>query len=103
MYEIRFLENALEDLKGIASYIAYTLSNPIAAEKLSKEILSQIDNLTNFPYQWPVYHALYPLSHEFRRLRVKNYFVFYWVEEEKREVTIARVIYARRNLQNLMD
>lgn len=37
MYEIRFLESALEDLKGIVSYIAHTLNNPIATEKLSKE------------------------------------------------------------------
>lgn len=37
MYEIRFLESALEDLKGIVSYIAHTLNNPIVTEKLSKE------------------------------------------------------------------
>lgn len=103
MYQIHFLENALEDLKEIVSYIAHTLRNPLTAEKLSKEILSQINNLAIFPYQCPAYQPLYPLSHEFRRLRVKNYFIFYWIEEDKHEVIIARVIYARRNIQNLLN
>ena len=103
MYQIHFLENALEDLKEIVTYIAHTLGNPLAAEKLSKEILSQINNLVTFPYQCPVYRTLYPLSHEFRRLRVKNYFIFYWVEEKNQQVIIARVIYARRNVQNLLN
>ena len=103
MYQIHFLENALEDLKEIVSYIAHTLRNPLTAEKLSKEILSQIKNLATFPYQCPAYQTLYPLSHEFRRLRVKNYFIFYWIEEDKHEVIIARVIYARRNIQNLLN
>ena len=37
MYQIHFLENALEDLKEIVAYIAHTLENPLATEKLSKE------------------------------------------------------------------
>ena len=37
MYEIRFLESALEDLKGIVSYIAHTLNNPIATENSARK------------------------------------------------------------------
>ena len=32
MYQILFLENALEDLKEIVLYIAHTLRNPLTAD-----------------------------------------------------------------------
>jgi plasmid stabilization system protein ParE len=35
-------------------------------------------------------------------LLVKNYFVFYWVDENEKTVTIARVIYARRNISTIL-
>ena len=28
---------------------------------------------------------------------VKNYLIFYWVDEENKTVTVARVIYSRRD------
>ena len=33
----------------------------------------------------------------FRRIRVKNYYVYFCVDENKREVQILAVIYARRD------
>lgn len=32
-----------------------------------------------------------------RRIRVKNYYVYFWVDETKREVQILAVIYVRRD------
>ena len=43
-----------------------------------------------------------PLKHEYRKLRVRNYLVFYWVDEERKLVTVARMIYARRNYEGLL-
>ena len=36
----------------------------------------------------------------FRRIRVKNYYVYFCVDENKREVQILAVIYAIRNWNN---
>ena len=33
----------------------------------------------------------------FRKIRVKNYYVYFWVDENKREVQILAVIYVRRD------
>ena len=102
MYRIQFLETALDDLHEIVTYIAHTLKNPIAAENCTKEILSRIETLSDFPYLCPSYRPLKPLKQEYRRLHVKNHFVFYWVNEQQKEVIIARVIYSRRNIQDIL-
>ena len=34
---------------------------------------------------------------------VRNYLVFYWVNEEKHLLTIARMIYGGRNIVQLLD
>lgn len=98
MYTIEYLPLALEDLKEIVYYIAHTLKNPTAAENLGQEIIKKINLLADFPYSSPSHKSMKSLSHEYRKLPVKNYFIFYWINEEKRIVTIARVIYARRNI-----
>ena len=102
-YAVSYLPAAVDDLKETVSYIAHTLGNPSAADRLSEEIVRQIDTLADFPYSAPAYTPISQLEHEYRRLRVKNYFVFYWVDEDKKAITIARVIYARRNTSTILQ
>ena len=96
-YAIAYLPSALEDLKEIVRYIAHTLQNPKAAERLGLEIIKKTDLIADFPYSEPRYTPIKPLEYEYRKLLVKNYFVFYRIDETKKTVTVARVIYAKRN------
>lgn len=109
MYRIEYLPAALDDLKEIVVYIAETLENPKAALNLSQEIVERVERLAYFPYSAPAYFPIRPLSHEYRRLQVKNYYVFYWVDDSSEQdneivntVTIARIIYVRRNIKMLL-
>ena len=107
-YKIEYLPSALRDLTEIADYIGVKLNNPDAAERLSDNIVSTIDKLAEMPYRYPVYYPLAafsvkPLKMEYRKMVVKNYLVFYWVNEEKNLVTIARVIYGGRNIDNILE
>lgn len=102
-YKIEWLSTALEDLKETVSYISNELKNPTAAEDLAKEVVAQIESLSEFPYSAPHYEPIKPLKHEYRKLLVKNYFVFYWVDDKKKTVEIARIIYARRDLERIFE
>ena len=102
MYNLNFLPVAKNDMVEIAKYISHELSNPTAAENLIEEMLESADRLAIFPYSNAVYVPLRPLNHEYRRLAVKNYILFYWVDEDKKTVTIARVIYSHRNYNRLL-
>ncbi|MGI0528555.1 type II toxin-antitoxin system RelE/ParE family toxin [Treponema socranskii] len=54
-YAIEYLPSAPEDLKEIVRYIAHTLQNPKAAERLWLEIIKKTDLLADFPYSAPRY------------------------------------------------
>lgn len=103
MYIIDYLPIALEDMVGIAKYIDVDLQNYLAAERLSNVMINKIENLSLFPYSNPVYHPMKALKEEYRKLKVKNFIVFYYVEEETKVVTIARVLYNKRNISEVLD
>ena len=65
-------------------------------------MIETAERLTEFPYINAVHQTLKPLKHEYRKQIVKNYILFHWVEEERKLVTVARVIYARRDHEQLL-
>ena len=102
MYKLEFLPIALNDMVEIVGYIGNTLKNPIAADNLSNEFVNAAERVSEFPYSNPVYIPLRPLNHEYRKLLVKNYIMFYWVDEENKVVTVARVIYGKRDYGRIL-
>lgn len=50
------------------------------------------------PYRHAVYVPLKPPAHEYRTVRSGNYLVFYWVEEQRKAVVIARVAYGKADV-----
>ena len=97
MYKLEYLPTALNDMVGIVNYISAELKNPIAAKRLSEEFIKAAESLTDFPYSNPVYNPLRPLKNEYRKTVVDNYIMFYWVDETNKVITIARVIYGKRD------
>lgn len=103
MYTLEYLPAARQDMIEIVRYIGRELKNPSAADRLATELIGAGDGLLLFPYAYPVYQPIRPLSHEYRKLTVGNYFMFYWVDEEKKTVTVARVLYGKRDLERLLE
>lgn len=103
MYRLEYLPIAKQDMIEIARYISHELSNPIAAEKLADDMVEAAEKLIDFPYACSAYYPIRPLQQEYRHLLVKNYLMFYYVNEAQKQITIARVIYARRDYEKLLD
>ena len=102
MYTIEYLPIAKSDMVDIAKYIGVKLENPEAAERLAEKMIEAAEKLTDMPYKCPVYIPVKPLRHEYRKLIVQNYIMFYWVDEDKKRITIARVDYSGRDYENLL-
>ena len=96
MYKLEYLPSALRDMTEIARYIGEELKSPAAAEKLAEGLIEAAERTAAFPYSSPAYVPIRPLKREYRKRAVKNYLIFYCVDEEHKIVTVARVIYARR-------
>ena len=102
MYQIAYLPTARQDMTNIARYISHELCNPTAAGNLADEMIEAADRLADFPYINAIHQTIKPLKNEYRKLIVRNYIMLYWIDEKEKRVTIARVIYSRRNYEKLV-
>nr|WP_276310814.1 type II toxin-antitoxin system RelE/ParE family toxin [Bifidobacterium sp. SO4] len=103
VYKVEILPKAVGDMSSAVAYIAGELQSPHAAERLMVGLNAAIEGLADFPYSHPSYIPIRPLRHEYRRVMVGNYGIFYWVDEPAKTVTVSRVIYARRNLSQQLS
>lgn len=101
-YKLEYLPAAQQDLVEIVRYISGNLKNPDAAHQLAEKMIEAVETLRESPYTQPAYVPLRPLKHEYRRLLVQTYLVVYWVDEQEKQITAARVIYTRRDYQKLV-
>ena len=102
LYKLEYLPVARKDILEIIKYIGQELNNPAAAERLITSIVEKLERLTELPYINPVHTTIRPLNKDYRKLRVNNYTVFYWVDEYTKVITVARVIYSKRDFDNII-
>jgi plasmid stabilization system protein ParE len=76
------------------------LQAPAASERLKDEIKRTYKNLKQNPFMYPVVPSNDLASMGFRFIMVKNYMLFYIVEEK--QVNIIRFLYGRRNWINIL-
>lgn len=103
MYKLEYLPVAQRDMVEIVRYISGELQNPVAAERLAMELVNAAESVLTFPYALPAYQPIRSLKREYRKILVQNFFVFYWVDEERKLVTVARVVYAKRDISRLLE
>lgn len=103
-YEIIITEDAAEDLWELRNYIADVLLSPNTALEYVCTIREEIARLACFPARFQPLDDEPWHSRGVRRFLAKNFFVYYWINEETRRVYVMNVIYARRDqLQALAD
>jgi plasmid stabilization system protein ParE len=102
VYRLSYLPVANLDIECAITYIAETLAAPQAALDLLDALEESLSRLEDFPYSCRVYQPVKRLEHEYRILTVKNYAVFYTVNEQEKLVEIYRVLHARRDFAKLL-
>lgn len=101
-YNIVFEIPAAEDLRGIVDYIAGVLEEPETAQHMYFSIREQIETLRQMPYRNAVVNDEPYKSFGIRKLFVENYIAFYVVDEGTYVVHIIRILYNRREWQDLL-
>jgi addiction module RelE/StbE family toxin len=100
MLELNYLPSFHRDLRGIVKYISLNLKAPQAAENLVDKIEKTVNALREFPLAHRLYQPAEPLSKEYRVVTVKNYLLFYTVDDM---VRIHRIIYKGRDLAGIIN
>ena len=89
MYKIEFLPVAKEDIDNIIYYISYKLKNLTASRKLRDLLINSLDYIIEFPYGNPIYKPPSTLKYEYRSTRVKNFLLFYTINEDKKQLLLS--------------
>lgn len=96
MYKVVYLPIARRQLEEAVTYIAEELCAPDAADDLLDAVDEAACTLSEMPYRHALYPLLFAMKREIRFVPVRNYNLFYVVNEEQKTVEIWRLIHQFR-------
>lgn len=104
LYRIFYTESAVRDMEEKADYISFNLRDPGLAEtwylRLKTEILN---DLTRFPYKYPLCHIPKWSSRGVRQFTFRNDVILYSINEAQQLIYIRAVCTKGRDLQAHLD
>lgn len=103
IYSVEISQRAEEDLHEIFHYISDSLLSPQSAERLLSRIETSIMSLDNMPYRFSAYDKEPWRSRGVRKMTVDNFLVFYIPDDEKRCVTVIRIMYGGRDIDKVLS
>ena len=102
-YMVKITTQAQEQLKEIIHYINYSLQAPGTAMKMLDTLEKEIASLDQFPNRVPLTEEEPWHSQGIHKLPVKNYLVYFWVDEEAKKVQVIGIIYGRRDQRHQLS
>ena len=102
MYFVNITNIAEEDIASAIDYIANVLSAPMAANNLLSEVEEKEKILEETPTIYPFVSDDYLARKGIKFVKIKNYMMFYIIDEEEKTVTIIRFLYGRRDWKNIL-
>ncbi len=90
------------DLDGIVSYLTTQLANPKAATDFLDKLQDAIDEACFFPESGSLVFNEFLPSKNIRKKLVGNYIMYYFSNQETETIHILRIIYGRRNLDEIL-
>lgn len=98
-YDVNISHKAAEDIVEIYEYISNALCEEKIAVEMLKLLQKSILSLDEMPGRFKLYENEPWKNRGVHIMPVKNYLVFYMIDNDKKTVNIIRVIYGSRNLE----
>lgn len=102
-YSVIYSPKAMEDIKEIYSYIAFTLLVPSTAENQVNRIRKAIRSLDFMPSQNPLVDWEPWKSTGMHKVPIDNFVIFYTIDDNIFVVTIIRIVYSGRDISNIIS
>ena len=102
MYKIEILPIARHDMINIFNYNLNELNNKSAARDLNLQFRNAIKYINLFPYGLAEYNSVDKLKYKYRSMKVKNYLIFYIIDEDSKTVIITRILYKKMNIEDML-
>jgi toxin ParE1/3/4 len=101
-YRVDVSEPAEDDLLEIVRHIASQLAAPISALNMMEILEDRITSLSDLPQHYPLVADERLSQMGYRKLPVKNYVVFFSIDEKNKVVDIERILYGRRDWMRIL-
>lgn len=103
-YDVFTTEQAVVDLRSIFEYIAYHLEAATNAFRQLDRLEKAIQSLNEMPERFHLYDKEPWKSRNLRIMPVDHYLVFYITEKKSKRVTVIRIMYGKRDIdQQIKD
>lgn len=96
-YTVKITSQAEEQIQETIYYIAHELKAPDAALHLLDTLENSIASLSHYPQRVALISEEPWRTQGIRRLPVKNFLVYFWIDEDNTKVQITAVIYEKRD------
>jgi len=96
-YIVKTTSQAEEQIQEIIHYIAFELKAPEAALNLLDTLENAFVSLAHFPQRVALIDKEPWRTKGIHRLPVKNFLVYFWIDEDNMKVQITAVIYVKRD------
>ncbi len=96
-YEVKLTAQAIGQIEETVQYISKILLEPETARKWADALQCEIGKLDSVPSRYPLTEEEPWHTKGIRKMPVKNFLVYYLIDEEKKTVWIMAVIYGRRD------
>ena len=93
-YIVEISETAEQDLKDIISYLKYSLAGDIIADKYKILFKQELKDLENIAGSMPILSEDLTGHKNIRKVNVRNYIIFYTVDEENFRALVLRIGHA---------
>lgn len=97
VYEVKITRQAQEQMAEIVDYITFELFAPDAANNLLDKMENSIMALTEFPERNQLIDEEPWRTEGIRKIVVKNFLVYYWINNAEKKVYVTAVIYSKRD------
>ena len=101
--KVVYTQAAREDLMNIYEYISQTLLAPDAARALSEQIMAGARSLCELPEREPLWKWEPWRSLGVRFLPVKNYLLFFTLDQATETVCVVRILYGGRDVNRQLE
>lgn len=101
-YKVIIEPDAETDLYEVIHYIGNILHEPKSAKRIYLSIKEQVQSLSEMPFRYPLVQDDKYWHRGVRRILVENYAAFYYVTEDDLSIHVFRILYNRRDWQNLI-
>ena len=96
-YQVTLTSQATEQIHQTVLYIAQTLQEPQTAKRWADLLYKEISELNFMPSRYPLTDEEPWRTKGIHRMPLKNFLVYYSIDEENKIVSVTAVIYGRRD------